>query len=82
MVRHDTYVPDGPPRRTYQKAKERKEELRLAGWRAKIRKTTDGLFQVWKKHRDHIDAWNNDHLAGCRQHTRKIPAWRIERCTS
>jgi hypothetical protein len=42
-------------RRNYQKAKKRKEQLRLEGWRVKIRKGSDGLFQIWKKHVELMD---------------------------
>jgi hypothetical protein len=70
MIRCDTYFFDGT-RRTYQKAKDRKDTLRAEGWRVKIRKGPEGLFEIWKKHRDPIDTWNNDHRFGNRKQGKK-----------
>jgi len=49
MIRADIYLMDSTTL-VYSTAHKRKEELRNDGWRVKIRKNTDGIFQVWKKH--------------------------------
>jgi hypothetical protein len=76
MIRSDTYYLDGS-RRDYSKAHERKEQLRAAGWRVKIRKAADGTFEIFKKHVELLDTRNNATRGGHRKHWKKIPAWRL-----
>lgn len=60
MVRCDTYEQDDqPPHRTFDEAMVRKIQLKHQGYRVKIRKDSDGVFVVWKKHDEllHGPAW-------------------------
>lgn len=79
MIRWDTYLLDGR-RQDFSKAKERKEQLRAAGWRVRIRKAVDGTFEIWKKHRDYIDQRNNDSRFGNRKDKYEAPWKLIRRC--
>lgn len=66
-ARSDTYEVDKPvespfsPYRLLADARARKQQLIKDGYRVKIRKDADGLFEVWKKHDQlfHNTSWRD-----------------------
>lgn len=62
-ARFDTYTVDQPdsPYRSLADARKRKKQLIKEGYRVKIRKDADGLYEVFKKHDQlfHNTSWRD-----------------------